>query len=101
MTSEVDYYRKRAIQERIAAQAASCPTAREIHDELAAAYRFRVSMLSETWAKAGVAIALHRLANEQQIVPLPGPAKGSITAVPNARSARRDRPGALTACMGG
>jgi hypothetical protein len=59
--SDVDYYRRRAIQEQVAAQKAACPTARKLHDELAAMYRFRVSMLSNAWAEAGVGIALQRI----------------------------------------
>jgi len=63
--SEADYSRKRAIQEQVAAQKATCVTARDLHDELAAMYRFRVSMLSDPWSEAGVAIALQRLTIEQ------------------------------------
>ena len=76
MTSEIDYYRRRAIEEQIAARKASCPTARDVHDELAAAYLFRVSILSNAWAKAGVAIALHRLSLERPQAQLPETAIG-------------------------
>jgi hypothetical protein len=66
-TNEIDYYRRRAIQEQAAAQRAACPTARMIHDELAAAYRFRVSILSDAWNVAGTAIALQRLSRERPL----------------------------------
>ena len=49
------YYRRRALQEQVAAQRASCPAARDSHDELATMYRFRAAMLStgpESWADA-------------------------------------------------
>jgi hypothetical protein len=68
--SDVDYYRRRAIQEQVAAQNAHCPTARKLHDELASMYRFRVSMLSDAWSEAGVAIALQRLGREQALTHL-------------------------------
>jgi hypothetical protein len=89
---EIDYYRRRAIQEQVAAQNAKCPTAQMIHDELAAAYRFRVSMLNDVCAEAGVAIAL------RQPPQLPNSGKGSMTAVSSWHAARR-HPGA--ACLEG
>ena len=41
---DADYYRRRAMQEQIAAQKATCEAARECHDQLAAMYRFRALM---------------------------------------------------------
>ena len=41
---DADYYRRRALQEQIAAQKATCEAARECHDQLAAMYRFRALM---------------------------------------------------------
>ena len=49
------YYRRRALQEQVAAQKASCAAARDGHAELATMYRFRAAMLStgpESWADA-------------------------------------------------
>ena len=46
-TDEADYYRRRALQEQIAAQKATCAAARERHDQLAAMYRFRALMGSD------------------------------------------------------
>lgn len=40
------YYLKRIVQEQEAARRASCPAARERHDELAAAYRLRCQINS-------------------------------------------------------
>lgn len=45
-TDDESYYRTRALQEQIAAQDATSPPVREIHDQLAAMYRFRIAMLS-------------------------------------------------------
>ena len=42
------YYRGRATEEQIAAQNATSRAAREVHDQLAAMYRFRVAMLSRS-----------------------------------------------------
>ena len=42
--NDSDYYRRRALQEQIAAQKATCEAARERHDQLAAMYRFRALM---------------------------------------------------------
>ena len=55
MREDEAYYRRRALQEQVAAQRASCPAARDSHDELATMYRFRAAMLStgpESWADA-------------------------------------------------
>ena len=46
-TDEADYYRRRALQEQIAAQKATCAAARERHDQLAAMYRFGALMGSD------------------------------------------------------
>jgi hypothetical protein len=46
------YYLKRIVQEQEAARRATCPAARERHDELAAAYRLRCqinSLRGLTW----------------------------------------------------
>ena len=48
------YYRKRAIEEQVAAQNASCEAARERHEELATMYRFKTAMLTthpSCWAE--------------------------------------------------
>jgi len=48
------YYRKRAIDEQVAAQNATCEAARERHEELATMYRFRAAMLTthpSCWAE--------------------------------------------------
>lgn len=42
------YYRGPATEEQIAAQNASSRAAREVHDQLAAMYRFRIAMLSRS-----------------------------------------------------
>ena len=42
------YYRGRAIEEQITAQNATSQAAREVHDQLAAMYHFRVAMLSRS-----------------------------------------------------
>ena len=44
---DADYYRRRALQEQIAAQKATCAAARERHDQLATMYRFRALMGSD------------------------------------------------------
>lgn len=44
------YYRKRARQEQIAAQKATCKAARDRHNQLAAMYHFRASMGSDELA---------------------------------------------------
>lgn len=41
---DVSYFRARALQEQIAAEAASSPAARKRHEELAMLYRFRSMM---------------------------------------------------------
>ena len=49
---DAEYYRRRAIQEQLAAQRAICSAARDRHDELATMYRFRAAMLTrapEVW----------------------------------------------------
>jgi hypothetical protein len=54
-TDDEAYYRARALQEQVAAQCATCEAAREVHDQLAAMYRFRVAMLSRgpsEWAES-------------------------------------------------
>lgn len=43
---DISYFRRRALEEQVAAQKASCEEARKRHDELALIYRFRVMMLS-------------------------------------------------------
>lgn len=46
------YWRRRALQEQVAAQAAACEAARFRHQELSEMYRFRAAMLSrgpESW----------------------------------------------------
>ena len=52
--NDVGYFRRRALQEQVAAQRATCEAARLRHDELAAMYRFRTAMLSKPveWADA-------------------------------------------------
>lgn len=50
---DVDYFRRRAIEEQVAAGNAACAEARGRHDELAMMYRFKVAMLSQgpdSWA---------------------------------------------------
>lgn len=52
---DVSYYKRRAIQEQVAAQKASCEVARQRHDELANMYVFCAAMLTkppERWAAA-------------------------------------------------
>lgn len=52
---DLRYFRKRALEEQIAAQRSACEAARHRHDELAAMYRFRAAMLSmpnQCWAEA-------------------------------------------------
>lgn len=43
---DVSYYRQRASQEERAARNATCTVARERHEELAALYRFRATLLA-------------------------------------------------------
>ena len=43
---DAEYYRRRASQERLAAQDATCAAARQRHDELAAMYDFRAAVLT-------------------------------------------------------
>ena len=43
---DAEYYRRRALQEQLAAQTAACAAARQRHDELAAMYGFRVAILT-------------------------------------------------------
>jgi hypothetical protein len=50
---DASYFRRRALQEQVAAQRASCEAARLRHEELATMYRFRAVMSSkpvECWA---------------------------------------------------
>lgn len=52
---DVTYFRRRALQEQLAAQNATCKVARDRHDELATMYRFRAAMLTthpRCWADA-------------------------------------------------
>lgn len=51
--SDATFYRRRALQEQVAAARASCEVARDRHEELAAMYRFRLAMVEtkpESWA---------------------------------------------------
>jgi hypothetical protein len=41
------YYRQRASEERQAARNATCSAARERHEEMAALYRFRATLLAD------------------------------------------------------
>lgn len=53
--TDASYYKRRALQEQVAAAAANCQVAADRHDELAMMYRFRVAMLTngpEAWASA-------------------------------------------------
>ena len=43
---DASYFRRRALQEQLAAQRATCKVARDRHDELAIMYRFRAAMLT-------------------------------------------------------
>ena len=54
---DTDYYRRRAMQEQIAAQKATCEAARERHDQLAAMYRFRALMDSDEPASGSDPVA--------------------------------------------
>lgn len=45
--NDLCFYRRRALQEQVAAQRASSDSARRSHEKLATAYRFRAAMLSE------------------------------------------------------
>jgi hypothetical protein len=50
---DASYYRRRALQEQVAAARANCQAARDRHDKLATMYRFRSAMLTqrpESWA---------------------------------------------------
>lgn len=52
---DATYFRRRALEEQIAAQKASCKVARDRHDELSTMYRFRAAMLTthpHCWAEA-------------------------------------------------
>lgn len=44
---DASYFRRRALQEQIAAQKATCEAARNRHDQLAAMYRFRAFAASD------------------------------------------------------
>jgi uncharacterized protein YigA (DUF484 family) len=53
--NDLCFYRRRALQEQIAAQRASSDAARRSHEKLATAYRFRAAMASEPvsrWTRA-------------------------------------------------
>jgi hypothetical protein len=55
LPDDVDYFRRRAVQEQVAAGNAASEQARKCHDELAMMYRFKVAMLStgpDSWADA-------------------------------------------------
>lgn len=52
---DASYYRRRALQEQLAAQNATSEAARDRHDELATMYRFRAAMLTsqpDCWTDA-------------------------------------------------
>ncbi len=52
-SEEVEYYRRRALEEQVAAAKTRCEEARKAHDELAMLYRFKAVMLSskpDSWA---------------------------------------------------
>jgi hypothetical protein len=52
---DLSFFRRRALQEQVAAQRAATEAARVPHDKLATMYRFRASMLSkptEGWSDA-------------------------------------------------
>ena len=52
---DASYFRRRALQEQLAAQKATCKVAKDRHDELATIYRFRAAMLTthpSCWADA-------------------------------------------------
>jgi hypothetical protein len=55
MKDDANYFRRRALEEQVAAQFATCKVARDRHDELAAMYRFRAAMLTThpgCWSEA-------------------------------------------------
>jgi len=66
--SEIGYFRRRALQEQIAAENAGCATAQDVHEELARIYRFRVALLGGSWPDAGLNIALQRLTQGSRAV---------------------------------
>lgn len=45
---DINYYRKRAIEEQVAARETRSARARQRHDELAAAYDFRAAMIAQS-----------------------------------------------------
>jgi hypothetical protein len=52
---DASYFKRRALQEQLAARNAASSVARERHDELATMYRFRAAMLTtdpRCWAEA-------------------------------------------------
>ena len=52
---DATYFRRRALQEQLAAQNAASNVARDRHDELATMYRFRAAMLTthpSCWTEA-------------------------------------------------
>jgi len=52
---DATYFRRRALQEQLAAQLATSKVARDRHDELATMYRFRAAMVTthpRCWAEA-------------------------------------------------
>ena len=52
---DATYFSRRALQEQMAAQSATCKAAQKRHDELASMYRFRAAMLTThpaCWADA-------------------------------------------------
>ena len=53
--NDAAYFRRRAIEEQVAAQKATCKAACERHEELATMYRFRSFMLTthpDRWSEA-------------------------------------------------
>ena len=58
---DVSYFRRRALEEQIAAQRASSEAARHCHDELAAMYRFRAAMLTKAPQSWWAALAIDTL----------------------------------------
>lgn len=53
---DVSYFRRCAIEERLAAERAKCAEARFVHDKLASMYRFRAVLLGESPKCVAVAV---------------------------------------------
>lgn len=51
MESDVSFYRRRAVEEQIAARRATCPAARDRHEEMADMYRLRLETLKPAAAE--------------------------------------------------